>query len=551
MDVFITEDEHEMMTKPISHIERAFLLNNDYWSWPRERDLAEARGADKIFNVVWFLSTHEGMSEQLARAKVGEMMRTELSMWLDTKAQFYLDYPNLRPDLVKFLEGLSTAYAGNDYWSSQCWRHQDWTHIPEHPSKDHPTVHELANLGLARASNGGQSQSSSPGDSTEDRTVSVTSNSTSGLITGAHEFSRQRIDSLNPGTVIHLPSEADDIVLEISPSLPHTSVPTRRPSSLEAPEHDTPDLSIIMAPINYVQSLPSKGLRKDVVECLNEWLNVPAQELEIIVKVINSLHDSSLILDDIEDGALLRRGFPATHTVYGTSQSVNSSTFLYLQAVQAVNELENKQMMEVLLRHLTQLFQGQSLDLYWTFHQRCPSEKDYLDMVGNKTGALFEMIVNLMIAASPTSLQKSHANHNIQEAFKQFSSLIGRFFQVRDDYMDITSVDYANKKGFCQDLDERKFSYMMVYTWKRNPEIRDQIQGLFKSMEQGQVDVFKTKKFIVSLLERSGSLAATKAMLLQWQEKIAQQINILEGLFLQANPALHLLLETLKIASDI
>lgn len=40
------------------------------------------------------------------------------------------------------------------------------------------------------------------------------------------------------------------------------------------------------------------------------------------------------------------------------------------------------------------------MDLFWRDTLTCPSEEDYLEMVGNKTGGLFRLAVKLMQAES-------------------------------------------------------------------------------------------------------------------------------------------------------
>ena len=147
LGIVITDEEYEMMAEPITHVERCMLLTNDYWSWPRERKQAEMQEAGKIFNIVWFLMKTEPCTEEDAVAKVREMVYAEEQKWTAARNRLYSQLPGLRPDLVKFLENLHTALAGNGYWSSQCYRHNDWTHIPELPGDDAPKLNELAALG--------------------------------------------------------------------------------------------------------------------------------------------------------------------------------------------------------------------------------------------------------------------------------------------------------------------------------------------------------------------------------------------------------------------
>lgn len=136
------------------------------------------------------------------------------------------------------------------------------------------------------------------------------------------------------------------------------------------------------------------------------------------------------------------------------------------------------------------------------------------------------------------------------EALLKFTQLFGRFFQVRDDYLNLTSTDYARQKGFAEDLDEQKFSYMIVHMYQRYPEARDKVEGVFKAMQQSnisEVAVDMSKKFILSILNETGSIAATKALLSKWHDEITEEIGALETHFGIDNALLRLLVETLRI----
>lgn len=88
-------------------------------------------------------------------------------------------------------------------------------------------------------------------------------------------------------------------------------------------------------------------------------------------------------LDDIEDSSPLRRGRPATHTVFGVGQTINSANFLLLQAADQVRQLGDSQCLDTFFEEIRYLFIGQSFDLYWTQEGECPSEEQYLAMVSH------------------------------------------------------------------------------------------------------------------------------------------------------------------------
>ena len=45
--------------------------------------------------------------------------------------------------------------------------------------------------------------------------------------------------------------------------------------------------------------------------------------------LIEYLHTASLIIDDIEDGSILRREQPCSHLVYGLDRSINAANLMY------------------------------------------------------------------------------------------------------------------------------------------------------------------------------------------------------------------------------
>ena len=158
--------------------------------------------------------------------------------------------------------------------------------------------------------------------------------------------------------------------------------------------------NILMGPFEYLFAQPGKDIRKQLIAAFNEWLEVPAESVEIITKVVGMLHTASLLVDDIEDSSLLRRGLPVAHSIFGTAQTINSANYVYFLALQELQKLKNPKAITIYTEELLNLHRGQGMDLFWRDTLTCPSEDDYLEMVGNKTGGLFRLAVKLMQAES-------------------------------------------------------------------------------------------------------------------------------------------------------
>jgi geranylgeranyl diphosphate synthase type 3 len=112
-------------------------------------------------------------------------------------------------------------------------------------------------------------------------------------------------------------------------------------------------------------------------------------------------------VDDVEDSSVLRRGIPVAHSIFGVAQTINSSNYVYFKALQDLAIMGNPKLIEIYTEELLNLHRGQGMDLYWRDSLTCPSEADYLEMVGNKTGGLFRLAIKLMQAESAVDMYVS------------------------------------------------------------------------------------------------------------------------------------------------
>lgn len=197
--------------------------------------------------------------------------------------------------------------------------------------------------------------------------------------------------------------------------------------SLAVPPWTEQKESILLSPYTYLFSHPGKDIRAQLIAAFNEWLQVPAPALAIITKVIGMLHTASLLVDDVEDSSLLRRGLPVAHSIFGTAQTINSANYVYFVALQELLKLDQLEdsraaspedaevefggegkrkrrqrgeAVRIYTEELVNLHRGQGMDLFWRDTLTVPTEEEYLEMVGNKTGGLFRLAIRLMQAES-------------------------------------------------------------------------------------------------------------------------------------------------------
>ncbi|KAK6329696.1 geranylgeranyl pyrophosphate synthetase [Orbilia brochopaga] len=283
----------------------------------------------------------------------------------------------------------------------------------------------------------------------------------------------------------------------------------------------------VCAPYDYLSSLPGKDIRSQLIQAFNVYLQVPEESLTIIKQVVAMLHNASLLVDDVEDNSLLRRGFPVAHSLFGVAQTINSANYIYFRAMNEITKLGNPECVHAFTEELINLHRGQGMDLFWRDTLTCPSEDDYLEMVSNKTGGLFRLAIKLMQAQSASKVD-----------YLDLVNLMGLIFQIRDDYMNLQSEQYAKNKGFAEDLTEGKFSFPIIHSIRANPT-NLQIINILKQQTQDN----GVKEYAVAYMrDQTKSFSYTESVLRDLHEQAAGMLESFGD-----NPALTAILEKLKV----
>ena len=218
-------------------------------------------------------------------------------------------------------------------------------------------------------------------------------------------------------------------------------------------------------------------------------------------------------IDDIEDSSHLRRGIPVAHNIFGSAQTLNSANYVYFLALQELLKLNNPKFTLIYSEELCNLHRGQGMDLYWRDTLTCPSEDDYIEMVGHKTGGLFRLAIKLMQAESEST-----------KDFVPLVNLLGIIFQIRDDYLNLWSSTYTDNKGLCEDLTEGKFSFPIIHAIRADTANRQLINILKQKPTDADV-----KRYAVDYMERVGSFEYCRVVVKQLVEKASRMIEELDG----------------------
>ncbi len=213
------------------------------------------------------------------------------------------------------------------------------------------------------------------------------------------------------------------------------------------------------------------------------------------------VHSFSLVHDDIQDGDVLRRGRETLWSVWGVPAALSGGNAMRVIADRTLAKLEGSGLppaavmrasAELNHRYL-EMIEGQYLDM--SFEQRPRiTVTEYLDMIGRKTGALFEsaMFLGALVA---------NADPDQARAFGACGRRIGIAFQVRDDYLGVWGNPAETLKPLT-DIQRKKKSLPMVYMLEAaTREDRAWLAGAYAGDEVSSEDLER----ILLLLDRLGA----------------------------------------------
>lgn len=172
---------------------------------------------------------------------------------------------------------------------------------------------------------------------------------------------------------------------------------------------------------------------------------------------VEILHNFSLIHDDIMDNDDMRRGRETIHKKWNPNIAILSGDFLAAAAYKALSQCPKDVLpyvSNIFADGFIELCEGQALDKEFET-QTTVSEKDYMNMIRQKTAVLFgaaTRIGGIIGGVSPKQ----------EKALRDFGLHFGLAFQIQDDLLDIISDENTFGKNIGSDLIEKKKTYLSI-----------------------------------------------------------------------------------------
>lgn len=215
-------------------------------------------------------------------------------------------------------------------------------------------------------------------------------------------------------------------------------------------------------------------------------------------------HNGSLIIDDIEDGAVERRGAKAVHLLYGTDLAINAGNHLYFLPSSLLDRSElpaerRLALYRVYLRYMRRLHLGQGLDILWhRSHDDIPKPAEYFTMCRMKTGCLAAMGAELGALCAG-------ADEAFSSALGRLLEDLGTAFQVFDDVKNLTTGNPGKRRG--DDIVEGKKSLPVILHLERRSADRVLFAEAFRRAAELGIERAESEiERLIGRMETSGAI---------------------------------------------
>lgn len=238
------------------------------------------------------------------------------------------------------------------------------------------------------------------------------------------------------------------------------------------------DVALVDQVGHYIVAAGGKRLRPMLVLLAAKSLGYTGEDHAKLAAVIELIHTSTLLHDDVVDESSMRRGRETANELFGNQASVLVGDFLYSRSFQMMVEVDNMKVLNILAETTNQVAAGEVLQLM-NINDPDVSEQGYFQVIERKTAILFA-------AATQLGAVLTNASPQVEQSLRDYGLQLGTAFQLVDDALDYAANAEEMGKNVGDDLAEGKPTLPLIYALTQaNAEGQALIR---KAIEQGGLD---------------------------------------------------------------
>ncbi len=241
--------------------------------------------------------------------------------------------------------------------------------------------------------------------------------------------------------------------------------------------------------------------------------NDSSHPLYCTAAAIQLLHNSSLIHDDVVDNSSLRRGTPTINDSWGNKVAVLAGDYYLSVVMRTINRINNPQLTETISLIVTEMAQGELLQLQQTGNYHI-DEETYLTIIRKKTACFME-------ASCLAGAIIADADQECRMALKNYGLNIGMAFQISDDILDLLPSQSTGKTQG-NDLREHKTTLPVILALKSDDtDNKNKLISLLQIEEPTLNDI----NTISTILNKLGAIDKARKIKTKYIDKALQSIT--------------------------
>lgn len=234
----------------------------------------------------------------------------------------------------------------------------------------------------------------------------------------------------------------------------------------------------------------------------------------LLAALIEFMHTSTLLHDDVVDESSMRRGRPTANTQWSNQSCVLVGDFLYSRSFEMMVRVNSMRIMEILAKVTCVLAEGEVMQLTNVRNPKV-SEEQYRKVIYAKTAKLFE-------GATQTAAVLAEATLEQQEAMREYGAQLGLAFQLIDDLLDYEGDAATMGKNVGDDLAEGKATLPLIYAMEQGTE--EEALLIRQAIRKGGLDSLDE---VLAIVNKTGALDYTREQASLCSEKAKACLEVL------------------------
>ena len=224
---------------------------------------------------------------------------------------------------------------------------------------------------------------------------------------------------------------------------------------------------------------------------------------------VEMIHDATLLHDDVIDHGMLRRGEATVNYLYGNESAVLLGDFFLTRVFRMITDLDSR-VLSLVAQTAANTCEGELRQVLSKRNWEI-GEEEYIDMIANKTAALFG-------CCCQSGAMLSGASDEEALRFGRFGKCTGIAFQITDDLLDIVGVEKHTGKTSGRDVEGKKLTLSLIHLL--NEKSGGDRNALIGRLEKDEIGDDELKR----MLDESGSIAYARRRSQEFTEEAIKEI---------------------------